>query len=49
MLEYLHSLKNYTDFKYDFEIMSEGDKKSKGIKILNIVENILNFTLDERK
>ena len=49
MLEYLHSLKNYTDFKYDFEIMSEGDKKSKGIKILNIVDNVLNFTLENGK
>ena len=29
--------------------MSEGDKKNKGIKILNIIENILNFTLKERK
>ena len=29
--------------------MSEGDKKNKEIKILNIVENILNFTLKERK
>ena len=29
MLEYLLSLKNYTDFKYDFEIMSEGDKKAR--------------------
>ena len=29
--------------------MSEGDKKNKGIKILNIVENILNFTLKERE
>ena len=29
MLEYLLSLKYYTDFKYDFEIMSEGDKKTR--------------------
>ena len=29
--------------------MSEGYEKSKGIKILNIVENILNFTLNEGK
>ena len=29
--------------------MSKGDKKNKGIKILNIIENILNFTLKERK
>ena len=29
--------------------MSEGDKENKGIKILNITENILNFTLKERK
>ena len=27
--------------------MSEGDKKDKGIKTLNIVDNILNFTLKE--
>ena len=39
----------FTDFKDEVEIMSEGDKKNKGIKILNIVENILNFTLKERK
>ena len=41
--------KVFTDFKDEVKIMSEGDKKSKGIKILNIVENILNFTLNERK
>ena len=29
--------------------MSEGDKKNKGVKILNIIENILNFTLKEQK
>ena len=40
---------SFTDFKDEVEIMSEGDKKNKGIKILNIVENILNFTLKERK
>ena len=40
---------NFTDFKDEVEIMSEGDKENKGIKILNITENILNFTLKERK
>ena len=40
---------NCTDFKDEVEIMSEGDKKNKGVKILNIIENILNFTLKERK
>ena len=29
--------------------MSEGNKKNKWVKILNIVNNILNFTLKERK
>ena len=38
-----------TDFEYEVDIMSEGDKKNKGEKILNTVENILNFTLKERK
>ena len=27
---------NFTDFKDEVEIMSEGDKENKGIKILNI-------------
>ena len=40
---------SFTDFKEKVEIMSECDKKNKGIKILNTVENILNFTLKERK
>ena len=38
-----------TDFKDEVEIMSKGDKKNKGIKILNIVDKILDFTLKERK
>ena len=38
-----------TDFEYEVDIMSEGDKKNKGEKILNTVENILNFTLKEQK
>ena len=29
--------------------MSEGDKKNKEIKILNIVDKILSFTLKDRK
>ena len=40
---------SFTDFKDEVEIISEGDKKNKGIKILNIVDNILNFTSKERK
>ena len=40
---------NFTDFKDEVEIMSEGDKKNKGVKILNIIENIVNFTLKEQK
>ena len=35
---------SFTDFKDEVENMSEVDKKDKGIKILNIVDNILNFT-----
>ena len=38
-----------TDFIDVVEIISEGDKKNKGRKILNIVGTILNFTLKERK
>ena len=38
-----------TDFIDVVEIISEGDKKNKGRKILNIVDTILNFTLKERK
>ena len=41
--------KVFTDFKDEVKIMSEGDKKSKGIKILNIVDNVLNFTLENGK
>ena len=29
--------------------MSEGDKEKKEMKILNIIDNILKFTLKERK
>ena len=29
--------------------MSEGDKENKEMKILNIIDNILKFTLKERK
>ena len=38
---------NVTEFKDGVEIMSKSDKKNKGIKILNVIENILNFTLKE--
>ena len=38
---------NVTEFKDEVEIMSKSDKKNKGIKILNVIENILNFTLKE--
>ena len=41
---------SFTDFKDDVEIMLVSDKKNnKGMKILNIVDNILNFTLKKRK
>ena len=41
---------SFTDFKDEVEIMSKRDKKkNKGIKILEIVDNILNFILKERK
>ena len=40
---------NFTDFKDEVKIMSEGDKKNKRVKIMNIMENILNFTLKEQK
>ena len=33
----------------EVESMSEGDKKNKEIKILNIVDKILSFTLKDRK
>ena len=39
---------SFTDFKDEVEIMSEGDIKYKGIKILNIIK-IFNFTLKEQK
>ena len=40
---------SFTDFKEEVEIMSEGDKENKEMKILNIIDNILKFTLKERK
>ena len=40
---------SFQDVKDEVEIMPEGDKKNKRIKFLNIVNNILNFTLKERK
>ena len=41
---------SFTDFKDDVEIMLVSDKKNnKGMKISNIVDNILNFTLKKRK
>ena len=40
---------SFTDFKDEVEIMSKRDKKNEGIKILEIVDNILNFILKERK
>ena len=39
---------SFTDFKDEVEIMSEGDIKYKGIKILNTIK-IFNFTLKEQK
>ena len=38
---------NFTDFKNMVEVMSKGNKKSKGTKILNIVDKILIVTLKE--
>ena len=40
---------SFTNVKYAAEIMSEGDKKNDGIKILDIVERILEFALKEQK
>ena len=40
---------SYTKFKDEVEIMSKSDKKNEGRKILDIVDNILNFILKERK
>ena len=40
---------SYTDFKDEVEIMSKSDKKNEGRKILDIVDNILDFILKERK
>ena len=41
--------KSYTDFKDSVKAMSKGDEKNIGIKILDIVNKILNFTLEEQK
>ena len=41
--------KNFTDFKNMVEVMSKGNKKNKGTKILNIVDKILIVTLKEWK
>ena len=61
MLKYLHSLETIYDYNKatsfaDFEDEVKTDvnkkkvtKKNKWVKILNIVNNILNFTLKERK
>ena len=38
---------NFTDFKNMVEVMSKGNKKNKGTKILNIVDKILIVTLKE--
>ena len=40
---------NFTDFKNMVEVMSKGNKKNKGTKILNIVDKILIVTLKEWK
>ena len=40
---------SYTNFKDEVEIMSKSDKKNEGRKILDIVDNILDFILKERK
>ena len=40
--------KSFADFGDKVKIMSKGNKKEKGTKILDIVNNILNFTLKER-
>ena len=40
---------SFTGFKDEVEIMSKRDKKNEGMKILEIVDNILNFILKERK
>ena len=39
----------FTDFEDEVKIMPKGDKKNKEIKILNIINDILNFTLKKRK
>ena len=41
--------KSYTDFKDSVKAMSKGDEKNIGIKILDIVNKILNFTLEKQK
>ena len=40
---------SFADFEDEVKIMSKGDKKSKGTKLLNIVNDTLNFTLTEWK
>ena len=40
---------NFTDFKNMVEVLSKGNKKNKGTKILNIVDKILIVTLKEWK
>ena len=56
MLQTLHGLEttsfiddDFTDFRDKFKAMSEGNEKSKGTKILTIVDKILDFALKERK
>ena len=38
---------SFADFEGKVKIMSKGDKKKQGKKILNIVNNILDFALNE--
>ena len=40
---------HFTDFKMRLKLCQKVIKKNKGVKIFNIIENILNFTLKERK
>ena len=40
---------SFTNFEDEVGIMTEGDKRNKEIKMLNMVEYILNFTSKERK
>ena len=49
MIQQSHLLKkSYTDFKDSVEAMSKRDEKYYGIKILNIANKILNFSLEEQ-